>query len=152
MLVQHHGIATLARRRRDRVEDRATAIPSAATVVGRHVQWDRRKSNPGKGDFWACCPFHTEKSPSFHADDRKGHYYCFGCKASSDIFRFLVEREGLRFPEGPIALFLAPGDYEVTDDHSDSRAGKWACALASGTDLDWYAYRYTYAYPYANGD
>ena len=72
---------------------------NVSTVVGRHVQWDRRKSNPGKGDFWACCPFHTEKSPSFHADDRKGWYHCFGCKASGDIFRFLVEKEGLRFPE-----------------------------------------------------
>jgi DNA primase len=70
-----------------------------SSVVGRHVTWDRKKSNPGKGDFWACCPFHSEKSPSFHADDRKGRYHCFGCKASGDVFYFLVEKAGLKFHE-----------------------------------------------------
>ncbi len=70
-----------------------------SSVIGRHVQWDRRKTQAAKGDYWACCPFHTEKSPSFHADDRKGRYHCFGCKASGDIFTFLVEKEGLNFPE-----------------------------------------------------
>ncbi len=72
---------------------------SASTVVGRHVQWDRRKSNPGRGDFWGCCPFHNEKTASFHVEDRKGRYHCFGCKASGDIFTFLVEKEGVSFPE-----------------------------------------------------
>ena len=72
---------------------------SISSVVGRKVAWDRRKSNPGKGDYWACCPFHGEKSASFHVDDRKGRYHCFGCKASGDIFTFLVEKEGLNFPE-----------------------------------------------------
>jgi len=70
-----------------------------SSVVGRHVQWDRRKTQAAKGDYWACCPFHAEKSPSFHADDRKGRYHCFGCKASGDIFTFLVEKEGRPFPE-----------------------------------------------------
>ena len=79
--------------------DQIRARINVSAVVGRHVVWDRRKTNAGKGDFWACCPFHTEKSPSFHADDRKGHYYCFGCKASGDIFRFLVEKAGMRFSE-----------------------------------------------------
>ncbi|HHS83257.1 MAG TPA: DNA primase, partial [Devosia sp.] len=46
-------------------------------VVGEYVQWDRRKSQPARGDYWACCPFHGEKTPSFHADDRRGRYHCF---------------------------------------------------------------------------
>jgi DNA primase len=79
--------------------DQIRARVNVSTVVGRHVTWDRRKSQPGKGDFWACCPFHSEKSPSFHADDRKGRYHCFGCKASGDIFYFLVEKAGLKFHE-----------------------------------------------------
>jgi DNA primase len=79
--------------------DQIRARVNISTVVGRHVTWDRRKSQPGKGDFWACCPFHSEKSPSFHADDRKGRYHCFGCKASGDIFYFLVEKAGLKFHE-----------------------------------------------------
>ncbi|AVX03873.1 DNA primase [Maritalea myrionectae] len=68
-------------------------------VVGEFVSWDKRKSQPGRGDFWACCPFHGEKTPSFHADDRKGIYHCFGCGVTGDHFRFLVEKGGLSFPE-----------------------------------------------------
>ncbi len=68
-------------------------------VVGEHVIWDKRKSQPGRGDFWACCPFHGEKSPSFHADDRRGIYKCFGCGVSGDHFRFLTEKAGMSFPE-----------------------------------------------------
>ncbi len=70
-----------------------------SSVIGPRVSWDRRKSQPAKGDYWACCPFHGEKSPSFHADDRKGRYHCFGCGVSGDHFTFLTEHEGLSFPE-----------------------------------------------------
>ena len=77
---------------------------SISAVIGRKVAWDRRKTNAGKGDYWACCPFHGEKSPSFHADDRKGRYYCFGCKVSGDIFTYLVEKEGVPFPEAVAQL------------------------------------------------
>ena len=68
-------------------------------VVGEQVIWDKRKSQPGRGDYWACCPFHGEKSPSFHADDRKGIYHCFGCGVTGDHFRFLTEKAGMSFPE-----------------------------------------------------
>ena len=80
-----------------------------SSVVGRKVAWDRRKSNPGKGDYWACCPFHGEKTPSFHVDDRKGRYHCFGCKVSGDIFTFLVEKEGVSFPEAIERLAMEAG-------------------------------------------
>ncbi|MGA7269304.1 MAG: DNA primase [Aestuariivirga sp.] len=80
-----------------------------SSVVGRKVQWDRRKTNAGKGDYWACCPFHGEKSPSFHVEDKKGRYHCFGCKASGDIFTFLVEKEGLSFPEAVERLAMEAG-------------------------------------------
>ena len=79
--------------------DEIRARVAVSSVVGRSVQWDRKKSNASRGDHWACCPFHHEKTPSFHADDRRGRYHCFGCKASGDIFRFLTEKEGLSFPE-----------------------------------------------------
>ena len=72
---------------------------SLAQLVGRKVSWDPRKSNPGKGDFWAPCPFHQERSPSFHVDDRKGFYYCFGCNAKGDAVSFLRESENLGFME-----------------------------------------------------
>ncbi|MDC9701057.1 MAG: DNA primase [Alphaproteobacteria bacterium] len=70
-----------------------------ADVISPFVTWDRRKSARSSGYHWACCPFHNEKTPSFRVDSQKGYYYCFGCKASGDIFSFLQEKEGLSFPE-----------------------------------------------------
>ncbi|MDB5525343.1 MAG: dnaG [Rhizobium sp.] len=68
-------------------------------VIGRRVTWDRKKTNTGRGDYWANCPFHGEKSPSFHCEDRKGRYHCFGCGVSGDHFRFLMELDGMAFNE-----------------------------------------------------
>ena len=72
---------------------------SLSQVVGRKVTWDARKSNQGKGDMWAPCPFHHEKSASFHVDDRKGYYYCFGCHAKGDAISFVRETENVSFME-----------------------------------------------------
>jgi len=72
---------------------------SIAQVVGRKVTWDQRKSNPGKGDYWSPCPFHAEKTASFHVDDRKGFYYCFGCHAKGDALGFVKETENVGFME-----------------------------------------------------
>ncbi|WP_075996979.1 DNA primase [Salaquimonas pukyongi] len=68
-------------------------------VIGKRVTFDKKKTNAARGDYWACCPFHGEKTPSFHCEDRKGRYYCFGCGVSGDHFRFLTELDGLNFPE-----------------------------------------------------
>jgi DNA primase len=97
---------------------------SIAQVVGRKVAWDARKSNPGKGDFWAPCPFHQEKSASFHVDDRKGFYYCFGCHAKGDALSFLRETQNLGFMEAVEQLAREagmtlpardPGERQVAD-------------------------------------
>ena len=72
---------------------------SLSSVVGRKVTWDMRKSNLGKGDMWAPCPFHQEKSASFHVDDRKGFYYCFGCHAKGDAVTFVKDTENVGFLE-----------------------------------------------------
>ncbi len=72
---------------------------SIGQVVGRKVMWDSRKSNPGKGDLWSPCPFHQEKTASFHVDDQKGFYYCFGCHAKGDAFKFVQETENVSFME-----------------------------------------------------
>ena len=53
-----------------------------------------------KGANWmACCPFHQEKSPSFSVNPQKGFYKCFGCGKGGNAFTFLMEMEGLNFPE-----------------------------------------------------
>lgn len=72
---------------------------SLSTVVGRKVMWDNKKSNAAKGDYWAPCPFHQEKSASFHVDDRKGFYYCFGCHSKGDAISFVRETENTSFME-----------------------------------------------------
>lgn len=79
----------------DEIRDRV----SLASVIGRKLSWDPKKSNPAKGDYWACCPFHQEKSSSFHVDDRKGFYYCFGCHAKGNVFSFLKDAENMQFME-----------------------------------------------------
>jgi DNA primase len=68
-----------------------------------------RKSNQGKGDMWAPCPFHQEKSASFHVDDRKGYYYCFGCHAKGDALTFIKETENLGFMEAVEVLAREAG-------------------------------------------
>ncbi len=54
------------------IRDQIKSRVRLSEIVGRKVQFDRRKSSPSRGEFWACCPFHAEKSPSFHVLDREG--------------------------------------------------------------------------------
>lgn len=82
---------------------------SLSSVVARKVTWDARKSNQGKGDMWAPCPFHQEKSASFHVDDRKGFYYCFGCHAKGDVLTFIKETDNLGFMEAVESLARMAG-------------------------------------------
>jgi DNA primase len=105
---------------------------SITQVVGEHVVWDKRKSQPGKGDMWACCPFHGEKSPSFHADDRRGRYHCFGCGVSGDHFRFLTDKTGMSFPE---AVEMLAGRAGVPMPARDEKAEQRAEARRSLYDV-----------------
>lgn len=58
----------------------------------------------------ALCPFHHEKTPSFHIDDVKGFYHCFGCGVSGDVIKFVMETEGLSFKE---AIEKLTEDYSI---------------------------------------
>ena len=86
-------------------------------IASRHVNWDLKKSNTSKQDFWAPCPFHQEKTASFHVDDTKGFYYCFGCQAKGNIFTFLNEMEGVSFFDAVKVLSEMAGiPLEIDDD------------------------------------
>jgi DNA primase len=63
-------------------------------LVGKRVKLTRR----GQA-FWGCCPFHKEKSPSFKVENGRRAYKCFGCGKGGDAFKWLMETEGLSFPE-----------------------------------------------------
>ncbi len=55
--------------------------------------------NAGGGSMKGLCPFHDEKSPSFHVTPSRGFYHCFGCQAGGDVIKFVMEMDGLGFTE-----------------------------------------------------
>lgn len=63
-------------------------------LVGRRVKLTRK----GQA-FWGCCPFHGEKTASFKVENARRTYHCFGCGKGGDAFKWLMETEGLSFPE-----------------------------------------------------
>ncbi len=105
---------------------------SLGQVVGRKVMWDTRKSNQGKGDLWAPCPFHQEKTASFHVDDRKGFYYCFGCHAKGDAISFVRETENVDFMEA-VKILAAEAGMPVPE--RDPRAQEKADARSALVDV-----------------
>ena len=84
--------------RDDDFKERVRSALKISDVVGTRVTWDRKKTNPGRGDFWAACPIHGEKSASFHCVDGKGFFHCFGCGATGDMFKFIMDLDGVDFP------------------------------------------------------
>ncbi|MCK5041780.1 MAG: DNA primase, partial [Sphingomonadales bacterium] len=67
---------------------------SLVDVVAKRVKLTRK----GR-EHTGLCPFHNEKTPSFTVSEEKGFYHCFGCGAHGDAIGFLVDNEGLPFPE-----------------------------------------------------
>ena len=63
-------------------------------VVGDYVTLKKKGAN-----WMACCPFHQEKTPSFSVNPSKNIFYCFGCGKGGSVFNFVMELEGLSFPE-----------------------------------------------------
>jgi len=84
--------------------DELRARTALSTVIGRQVKLTRA------GREWkACCPFHSEKTPSFTVNDEKGFYHCFGCGAHGDVIKFLTEKSGLGFMDAVKELADAAG-------------------------------------------
>ncbi len=61
-------------------------------VIGSYISLDRKGTN-----YWACCPFHHEKTPSFSVNSIDQYYHCFGCGASGDVISFVREIESIDF-------------------------------------------------------
>ena len=68
-------------------------------MLGVKLLGNKKKTNISKGDYWAPCPFHSEKTASFHVDDKKGFYYCFGCHEKGDAISFIRNSENVSFIE-----------------------------------------------------
>lgn len=74
--------------------DRVRESSNLVDIIGQYVQLRRTG-----GNHQGLCPFHHEKSPSFSVSEDKQVYYCFGCKASGNVFNFVQNYQGLTFPE-----------------------------------------------------
>jgi DNA primase len=67
----------------------------------------------GRGRLKGLCPFHNEKTPSFHVHEERGFYYCFGCQAKGDVFDFVMQTQGLDF-YGALQVLGQRAGVEVT--------------------------------------
>ncbi len=107
-------------------QDSIESVKRAAdivSVVGEYVKLDKRGS-----DFWGCCPFHGEKTASFHVIPEKNAYYCFGCHAGgASAIKFIQEIEKVSFPEavellakkfGIVIQYEENGNVEYKADHT----------------------------------
>ncbi|NBY31379.1 MAG: DNA primase [Actinobacteria bacterium] len=82
-------------------------------VVGEYVQL----KSAGGGQKKGLCPFHDEKSPSFHVTPSKGYFHCFGCQTGGDVIAFIMKMEHLTFTETIERLAERIG-YQLTFDQS----------------------------------
>jgi DNA primase len=76
--------------------DQVRSAVDIVTVIGQYVRLKRVGST---ANYKGLCPFHTEKTPSFTVNNDKAVYYCFGCQAGGDMFKFVMQLEGLSFFE-----------------------------------------------------
>ena len=77
-------------------DDTVDAVLSATdivSVVGEYTRLERRGGN----DWWGCCPFHGEKTPSFHVDGDNKFFHCFGCHKGGNVITFVMEMEKTGF-------------------------------------------------------
>jgi len=84
----------------ERFIDELIARSDLAQVVGDYVHL-----TPKGGSLWGCCPFHSEKTPSFHVVPSRQIYKCFGCGKGGGVINFIMEMENLSYPDA--VRFLA---------------------------------------------
>ena len=87
-------------------------------VIGSYIPLERRGYN-----YWACCPFHHEKTPSFSVNAADGYYHCFGCGVSGDVIGFVKGYENVDFMQA-VQILAARAHLEVPayDDRSAEEA------------------------------
>ncbi|MCH5294570.1 MAG: DNA primase [Treponema sp.] len=74
--------------------DEVSARTDIVRLIGEYVPLTQRGN-----DWWGCCPFHNEKTPSFTVSPEKKFYYCFGCHAGGTAFNFIMSMEKVSYPE-----------------------------------------------------
>lgn len=78
--------------------------------------------------FWACCPFHNEKTPSFSINNDDGIYHCFGCKESGDVIKFVQKMENVDFMDAVKILAERAGmeipEFQSSDKRKENQKKK----------------------------
>ena len=74
--------------------DEIKSVADIVSVIGDYVELKRAGSN-----YVGLCPFHNEKTPSFSVSPSKGIFHCFGCGVGGDVISFIMQKEGLSYPE-----------------------------------------------------
>jgi DNA primase len=95
-------------------DDKKEEIRQTADIV--EVVGDYVKLKKSGSGFIGLCPFHNEKTPSFHVTPSMGIYKCFGCGESGDVFSFVMAMEGISFPESLRSLADRYG-IDIPDEH-----------------------------------
>ena len=83
-------------------------------VIRSYVSVDRKG-----GNYWACCPFHHEKTPSFAVNEAEQFYHCFGCQESGDVIKFVQEIESTDFM-GAVRILAARAKLTVPESNFDT--------------------------------
>lgn len=94
-------------------------VRDAADIV--EVVSDYVKLKRSGGGFTGLCPYHNEKSPSFHVTPRLGIFKCFGCGESGDVFKFVMDQDGIGFTEAIRQLADRYGVFIPEEDTSEER-------------------------------
>ena len=98
--------------------DELIARNDIVDVVGSYVAL-----MPKGGSYWGCCPFHNEKTPSFHVLQDKQFYHCFGCKKGGGVINFIMEIENLSYPDA-IRFLAKRVNMEVPEDRESADADR----------------------------
>ena len=114
----------------DEVIEEVRSRNDIVDVIGSYVNL-KRKGNSHS----ACCPFHHEKTPSFHVSREKQMYHCFGCGVGGNVFTFLMEHENFTFPEALEALAERAG-YDLPKQDMSADARKQADARTKIKDMN----------------
>lgn len=99
----------------DEDKERVRQATNFVQLVGETVELRQRGQ-----EFWGCCPFHGEKSPSFKVNPATGLWHCFGCGDGGDVFSYVQRREGLEFPDA-IRYLADRAGIELQEERGASR-------------------------------
>ncbi len=102
----------------ERFIDELVARSELSGVVGEYVHL-----TPKGGSLWGCCPFHNEKTPSFHVVPEKQIYHCFGCGKGGGVISFVMEMEHVSFTDA-VRLLAKRAGMEVPDAAGDEAGRK----------------------------